>query len=165
MTRLFIYVLITLGFSSLAIGWMMAGFWSIGLILLILLPVSLFLVKRKFSPAAALVLSLTVFAAAIGLWRGLSLFLALTAVLCALAAWDFDSFSRRLSFAPAQDEPQLLERQHLLWLSLVLILSVGISWLALSIHIKFNFEWAILLVVVMFSGISALVSWLRRKEG
>jgi hypothetical protein len=163
-TRSFVYGLLTLGLLSQAAGWTMAGYWSVGLTLLILTPLSLFLVKRKFVPTLSLVLTLTVLMAAIGLWCKVDLSLALSAVFCALAAWDLDGFSRRLSFASAEDNPAFIERQHLLRLSLILLFAASVSYLALLIRYESNFERAVVLVIVTFGGIGALVGWLRRKE-
>jgi hypothetical protein len=163
-TRFLVYGLLTLGLLALAAAWTMAGYWPVGLSLLILTPLSLYLVKRKYLPALSLALVLVVLAAAIGLWRKLDLSLALLAVFCTLAAWDLDSFSRRLSFASAEDNPTLLERQHLLRLSLILLLAAGISYLSISIHVESSFEWSAILVIATFTGIGALVSWLRHRE-
>lgn len=164
MTRFLLYGLLMLGLLSLAADWTMAGSLPVGLSLLVLTPLSLYLVKRKFLPALSLSLALTVLLAAFGLWRGLSLPLALLAVFCVLAAWDLDSFSRRLLFASAEDNPISVERRHLLGVSLLLLLAAGFISLALIAHYKSSFEWAAVLVIITFTGIGALVSWLRRKE-
>jgi hypothetical protein len=163
-TRFFVYGLLTLGLLSLAADWTLPGYWFVGLILLILTPLNLFLVKRKFIPTLSLVLVLTVLLAAVGLWCGIDLSLALLAVFCALAAWDLDSFSRRLSFASAEDNPASIERRHLLRLGLVLLLGAGLSYLSLSIHFESSFERAVVLVIFAFTGIGALVNWLRNRE-
>lgn len=164
MTKVLVSGLLTLGLLSLAIGWTMAGYWPVGLTLLILTPLSLFLVKRKFIPTLSLALVLIVLLASFGLWRKLDLSLALLAVVCALAAWDLDSFSRRLALASAEDDPASIERQHLLHLGLVLLLAVGVSYLSPFIRFESNFERAIILVVFTFTGIGALVHWLRNRE-
>jgi hypothetical protein len=164
MTRVFVYGLLTLGLLGLAADWTRAGYWPVDLILLLLTPLSLYLVKRKFVPTLSLTLVLTVLLAAFGLWGKLDLSLALLAVFCALAAWDLDSFSRRLALASAEDRPAWIERQHLLRLCLVLLLAVSISYLALTIRYESNFERAVILVILTFGGIGVLVGWLRRKE-
>lgn len=164
MTKVLVYGLLTVGFLSLAADWTMAGYWQAGLALLVLTPLSLYLVKRKYVPTLSLSLALTVLTAAFGLWSKIDLSLALVAVFCLLAAWDLDSFSRRLAYASPEDDPATLERQHLMWIGLVLFLGAGLSYLSPSIHFQSNFERAVLLVLVMFAGIGALVSWLRRRE-
>ena len=164
MTRFFVYGLLTLGLLSLVAGWTMAGYRPVGLILLILTPLSLFLVKRKYVPTLSLALALIVLLAAFGLLCDIDLSLALLAVFCALAAWDLDSFSRRLSFASAEDNPTFIERRHLLEVSLVLLFAVGVSSLSLSIRFESGFERAAVLAIFAFSGIGGLVNWLRLRE-
>jgi hypothetical protein len=163
-TRFLVYGLLTFGWLSLAVGWTMAGYWLVALAVLALIPISLFLIKRKYLPTLGLTLALTILLAAFGLWRKIDLSLALLAVFCALAAWDLDSFSRRLAFASAEDDPASIERRHLLSLGLVLLFAVGVSYQALSIRYESSFERAVILVILTFGGIGALVSWLRRKE-
>jgi hypothetical protein len=164
MTKALTYGLLAVGLLSLAADWTMAGYWQVGLALLVLTPLSLYLVKRRFIPALGLSLALTVLTAAFGLWVKIDLPLALLAVFCILAAWDLDNFSRRLAYASAEDHPASIEREHLLWVGLVLLLAAALSYLSPSIRIETNFERAVLLVIVMFAGIGALVGWLRRKE-
>ena len=164
MTRFFVYGLLTFGLLSLAAGWTLAGYWPVGFILLTLTPLSLFLVKRKYVPTLSLALALIVLLAAFGLLCDIDLSLALLAVFCLLAAWDLDSFSRRLSFASAEDHPASIEGQHLLRLGLILLLAAGLSYLSLSIRFQSNFERAAVLAIFAFGGIAALVSWLRTKE-
>lgn len=164
MTKALVYGLLTVGLLSLAADWTLVGYWQVGLVLLVLTPLGLYLIKRKYIPTLGLFLALTVLTAAFGLWSQIDLSLALLAVFCTLAAWDLDNFSRRLAYASAEDDPAALERQHLLWIGLVLLLAAGLSFLSPSIHFQSNFERAVLLVVVMFAGIGALVSWLRRRE-
>jgi len=163
-TRFLVSGLLTFGLLALAVDWLLAGYWPVGLLLLALTPLGLFLVKRKFIPTLSLFLALTVLLAAFGLWRKLELSLALFSVFCALAAWDLDGFSRRLALASAADQPALLERRHLLGISLVLLVAVGVSYLPFLLRFESNFEWAILLVVLTFGGIGALVHWLRNRE-
>jgi hypothetical protein len=164
MTRIFLFASMTLGLAALALGWTMAGYWPEGLGLLALLPLGLFLVRRKFRPTLALLLSITVLAAALGLWVGVSLSLALTAVVCLLAAWDLDGFSRRLVSAAAEDNPERIERHHLMLVNLVLLLGVSINLVSQSIHRVLGFEWAFLLAILTFYGIGALVNGMRRVE-
>ena len=161
MTKNFVYASQALGLVCLALGWIMAGYWLLGLAVLCLVPLSLFLIKRKFQPTTALVLTFSVLSASIGLWMGLGLSLALLAVVCALGAWDLDGFSRRLVFASAEDDPQRLERQHLMQVNLALLLGVGIDLVSQSIRYAFGFEWALTLAILAFYGIGALINAMR----
>ena len=161
MTKNFVYVSLALALVCQALGWIIAGYWPMGLIVLCLVPLSLFLLERKFRPITALVLMVSVLTAAIGLWLGIGLSLALLAVVCALAAWDLDGFSRRLVFASAEDDPPRLERQHLMQVSLALLLGIGIDLASQSIRYAFGFEWALTLAILAFCGIGALVNGMR----
>jgi hypothetical protein len=155
---------LTFGLFCLAADWTLAGYWPVGLGLLAWLILSLFLLQRKFTPTLSLSLVLTILLAAIGLWRAINFPLALLSVFSILAAWDLDSFSRRLALAAEEDDPAVLERQHLLQLGLALLLAVVVSAGALFIRYESSFERAVILVVFTFGGIGALVQWLRRKE-
>jgi hypothetical protein len=132
--------------------------------LLVLIPLFIYLLKRKFSPAMGLALALTVIAAAAGLWSGVSLSYALMALIGVLAAWDLDGFERRLAFAAQEDDPRRLERKHLMWLNLALLVGVSIDLLSQTIHSKFGFEWAFMLAILAFYGAGALVSGLGRGD-
>ena len=165
MSRSLVFVFLLLGFLSLAAGWTLAGFWPMGLILLLLLPLSLSAVKRKFPPALSLSLALLVLTSAVGLWRGLNLFLALAVVSCALAAWDLEAFARRLAEVPPEDQPEQVERRHLLGLGLVFLLAVALAGLAQVVRIQANFESAALLALLAFGGLAALINWLKTREG
>jgi hypothetical protein len=164
MTGFFVYGLIGIGFAALAYGWTMTSYWPVSIFLLILASLFLYLVKRKFSPALSIALTLGTIFAAIGISLGMSFPLALTGLLTLLAAWDLDSFSRRLAFAAADDDSALIERQHLLRVGLVLLLGVGFSLASLNIRLKFNFELALGLILLTFLGLGALVNWLRSIE-
>lgn len=165
MTRIFTYGSTVLGFACLATGWARAGYWYAGLLFLILIPLSIYLLLRGFSPAPGSMLAVAALSAAGGLWAGIGLPLALAAVLCMLAAWDLAGFSRRLAFASAEDDAGRIERQHFLHLSLALLAGAGLVLLAQSIRQAFGFEWTLLLAILAFYGIGALMSGLSRVEG
>jgi hypothetical protein len=165
MSRSLVFIFLLFGFLSLAAGWTLAGFWPLSLVLLLFLPLSLFAVKRKFPPALSLTLALLVLTSAVGLWRGLNVFLALTVVCCALAAWDLESFSLRLAEVPPLDQPEQVERRHLLGLGLVCLLAVALAGLAQVVRIQASFENAFLLALLAFGGLAALINWLKTREG
>jgi hypothetical protein len=90
--------------------------------------------------------------------------MAISAVLMIMAAWDLESFSRRLVFASVEDQPQAIKRKHLEQLGLTLGLGLAVSLVSQSIRLAFSFEWAVVLAVVTFIGLGALVRRLRMKE-
>lgn len=164
MTKLLLYLTIGIGSLALAFGWTQTASPAMGLIPLALIPLWLVALKRNVSWASALGLFLLMGLAALGVGRGLSFFSALAAVLGGLVAWDLDHFSQRLSLAAVEDNRAALERRHLLQITVILLLSVGIVNLSLAAQVQFNFNWAVVTVLVTISGIGALVNWLRKKE-
>ena len=164
MTKIIAYITLIFGLVFLALGWVQAGYLPFGLALFGLIPISLALVYRKFRPALGIMLVISVLLAAIGLWAKVSFSLSLLVVICALAAWDLDSFSRRLVFAGEEDDPAKLERAHLLQISLVMFVSVGIVLVSLSIRFAYGFEWTLGLALLAFYGIGALFNAMRKME-
>jgi len=134
----------------------------VGILLLILIPPSLVLIKRKFVPTLDIALALGVISAALGISFGMTLPYALVGVLTLLAAWDLDGFSRRLAFASPPDGPDAIQSRHLSWLVMILFLGLGISLFVLNIRLQFNFELAVGLVVLVFASLAALLGWLAK---
>jgi hypothetical protein len=164
MIKPFLYGLIGIVSLALAFGWTQAGFWPVGLSLLVMAPLWLVAVKRKIDWASALILVALTVLSVIGTNLGLAFFYALTGVLGGLAAWDLEHFSRRLNAAAAEDDPAALERRHLLQLAFVLLGSAGCAALSLEAEVKFNFNREVALVLVSIGGIGALIHWLRGRE-
>jgi hypothetical protein len=164
MTKIFMFVSLTLGLICLAVGWFMAGSWVVGLALLILLLASLFLLDRKFPFFPGLILFIGVFAAASGLWLRINQSLALAGLVCVLAAWDLEGFLQRLTFASAEDNPQLVERSHLTQVGLALLIGLAVSLFSRSVHFAFSFEWAFVLAALAFFGISGLINAIRPER-
>jgi hypothetical protein len=157
-----VYGLLGIGYLSLAIGWTMKTFWSASISLLILIPLGLFLVKRKYAPTLGIFFALAVIFAAFGISLHVPLPYAFTGVLCLLAAWDLDDFTRRLAFASPQDNPGSWQQQHLLQLGLVILFGVGACLVVLNIRLKFNFDLAIGLILLIFASLAVLLSWLHK---
>lgn len=164
MTRFLVYGCTGIGLLTLAAGWATTEFWPVGIVLLLLTPLSLYLVKRKFTPALDIALTLGVISAALGISAGTTLPYALTGVLTLLAAWDLDGFSRRLAFAAPPDGPEAIQTRHWLWLGIMLLLGLGISLFVLNIRLQFNFELAVGLVVLVFASLAALLGWLSKLQ-
>lgn len=164
MSRLLVHGFLTAGCLALAFGWATTSYWPASLALLILTPLGLYLVKRKFTPTLGIFLALAVISAALGISLHMPLPYALTSLLCLLAAWDLDEFTRRLAFAAPEDTPASLQKQHLQQLSLLLLSGLGASLLTTNLHLKFNFELAIGLVLLIFASLLALLNWLRNLE-
>ncbi len=164
LTKPFFTFLLTVGLVALSAGWTLAGYWQLGLPLLLLLPVSLFLRYHKFQPTMGLLLILVVVLAGVGVWARLDLPWMLAAVMCSLAAWDLDEFSHSLVKVPEQDNPRQIELDHLKRLGAVLFMGLLISLVSQFIQLKSAFEWAIVLAMLAFVGIGTLVTGMRSRD-
>jgi len=164
MSRTLMLTLLAIAFASLAFGWQAVGMGAVSLCMLALMVPCMGLAWRKYPGAGGLAFTLATIGAAAGLWRGMPLAAGLGGVMCALAAWDLESFSRRLRLAAPQDLPGRIEGRHLALLAVILAVGAGISLGTQVIHFRFNFEWAAVLAVLSFAGITALVNWLRKRE-
>lgn len=103
-------------------------------------------------------------AAAMGLFFDLSIFLIIPAAIFALMAWDIAGFYDRLSLASPDDDVFTLEQRHLVRLFAISLGGVCLSALALSLHLKFPFEWLVILVFFTVWAIGKVVGSLL-KEG
>ena len=82
----------------------------------------------------------------------------------ALLAWDLSDFSFRLQLAAPGDESTALLRRHLLILSLVTLAGVALQGFALTVHMRFTFEWMALLLLFAAWGVGRIVSGLLRHS-
>jgi hypothetical protein len=103
-------------------------------------------------------------AAAMGLFLDLSVVLIIPAAIFALMAWDIAGFYDRLSLASPDDDVFTLEQRHLVRLLAISVGGIGLSALALSAHLKFPFEWLVILVFFTVWAIGKVVGSLL-KEG
>jgi hypothetical protein len=164
MTRSLLFLTIGISSLTLAFGWTQAGFPAMGLVLLILATLWLAALKRNLAWASALgFATLTVFSA-LGVTRGLSFFFALAGILGGMVAWDLEHFSRRLESAAVEDDRAALQRRHFFQLAVILLIGVGMAYLALAVQIRLQFGLAVGMALVAIGGLGALVNWLRKKE-
>jgi hypothetical protein len=99
--------------------------------------------------------------AAWGAWNGLSHWLALAAVLLALAAWDMGRFTLRMSRVPDPIAAARLERTHLGRLGLALFGGLLLGGLALLVRVQLDFGWAL---VIAAAAVIALSQAARRLK-
>lgn len=158
LTTPFLIASLILGQSALAFGWFLAGYWPAGALIAACIPLSLFLLGRKFKATSAIVLGVTVILAALGLWRQMNPLLALGAMICALAAWDLHAFSQRLMFASSEDNLADIEQQHLLRLGMTLLAGMLVNLLTQAFHQKLGFEAIAILAILAFFGIGILIT-------
>jgi hypothetical protein len=164
MTRIFFFLSIGIGSLALAYGWTQTRYPAMSLAPLLLATLWLVSVKWKLAWASAFGFALLTVLSAFGLAAGFSFFYALTGILGGLAAWDLEHFSRRLEAAAMEADRAALELGHLFQLAVILLVSVGASYLALAARIRMQFGLAVGMVLMTIGGLAALVYWLRKKE-
>jgi hypothetical protein len=156
-------ICILAGMLPLIAGYIQFNFFpgAIGCFLIGLL--WLFSQRRRWVWVAPLGLSVFVIAAGLGVWIGLSPYLMAFSVMGSLFAWDLADFSRRLRGAAPDDDLRQLIKMHLLRLTILGIICMSLSLVALVIHFRLSFGWIFLLSLVAVLGMMQLVNRLRRE--
>jgi hypothetical protein len=153
-----------LSVGLLASAFFLGGFTWVAAALLILGVLWMIALSLHWTWVSSLGL-LTAYAAAVmGLFLDLSIVLIIPAAIFAFMAWDIAGFYDRLSLASPDDDVFTLEQRHLVRLLAISVGGVGLSVLALSSHLKFPFEWLVILVFFTVWAIGKVVGWLL-KEG
>lgn len=80
-----------------------------------------------------------------------------------LLAWDLTYFRYRLRFAGSDEERRGMEGRHLVRVAALALLGFFLASVAMVVKLEFNFQWALLLAVVVILGIMQLVSWFRKR--
>ncbi|HET6846619.1 MAG TPA: hypothetical protein VFH29_07275, partial [Anaerolineales bacterium] len=141
---------VVLGGASLA--W---GFWGMGLPGLArwsaaFAMVWLFAVWQRWRWFSYVGLAAYFAAAALGLW-----FLnfppgwMFAGAIFGLLAWDLTSFRYRQTFAASDAERRSVEARHMLGISVLAVLGFALASLAMLLEIRFTFDWAVFLVIVL----------------
>ena len=164
MLKILIYILLAFAILFLSAGWTLLGYWPVGLFLLLLIPVSLVLLKLKFSPICSLVLTLSVLLSALGLWRGLDISLALAGVLSALAAWDLIFLDADLGANSSGEQTRRYENKHLQ--SLVLAVGCGliVTIIGRLLNLQTPFVLLILFVALFVFGLERIWDTIKKRN-
>jgi len=80
-----------------------------------------------------------------------------------LLAWDLTDFRYRQMYAASSAERQLIERRHMLTLAVLAILAFGLSSLAMRLDLRFSFDWAVFLVIVLALALSQIIRWFHNR--
>jgi hypothetical protein len=153
---------LSVGLGSLA--WSYAGAGQ-GTVVLVLLPfgvVWIYAVWRRWIWVSILGIFLTLSLAAYGLWIDLSTGWMVAGALGGLMAWDLADFMRRLRNVSRTEDVAALQRRHLARLTIVAVLGLLLSSIAMLVRLEFTFEWMVLLTLIAVLGISQMVAWLRK---
>jgi len=155
---------IILGGGSLAWGFLGMGLEGLARWIVVFTAVWLVAVWQGWRWFSYVGLAVYFGAAALGLW-----FLdfppgwMFAGAIFGLLAWDLTNFRYRQRFAANDAERRSVELRHLLGLSLVTIAGFALSSLAMLVQVRFSFDWAVFLVIVLALGISQIFRWFRNR--
>jgi len=163
MTIVAMILSIIMGISSLAYGYLLAGYSDIVRWIVVLGVVWLVAHWRKAYWFSSVALLITIIAAAFGVWREFTTIWMLLGALGGLLGWDLSDFARRLSYAAPTDDVRGMEHSHLARVGVVAALGLGLALLSLFIHVRrLAFEVAVGLVLLAVLGLTRLVMRLRK---
>lgn len=153
-----------MGVGSLAWGYAQVGLPQFAHWIILFGALWLISIWRRWRWFSYVGLALTFLVAALGLW-----FLdfppgwMFAGAIGGLLAFDLTDFRYRLRFSASDEERRVVERRHLLRVSFLALLGVGLASWAMWLKLQFNFDWALLLAIVAVFGIVQFVIWLRRR--
>ncbi len=153
---------IIIGIGSLAWGYTEMGFVVFARWILIFGAVWLFTAWRGWSWFSSLGLFFAILASALGLWFRFTPGWMFSGGIFALFAWDMTDFRRRMLSIAADDNARGMERRHIARISLLSLIGLFLASIAMIVHVKFTFEWSVLLVFVILLGLGQLVWWFRK---
>jgi hypothetical protein len=152
------------GSVCLAWGYAQVGLSALARWMLIFGGVWILAAWRRWRWFAYLGVAFNFLAAALGLW-----FLdfapgwMFAGAICGLLAWDLTNFQYAQRFAASDEERLLVERRHLLRISLLAVLGFSLASLAMAVKLQFNFQWAALLTVVAALALMQIIRWFRTR--
>lgn len=164
MTILALLCSIALGTASLVWGYMGVGLPHLARWIAVIGALWLLAAWRRWRWFAYVGLALYFLAAALGLW-----FLNFPpgwmfgGAISALLAWDLTYFQYRQVFAASDEERQIVERRHLMRISLLAILGFALATLAMILQLELGFDWIVLMVLVITLGLSQVIRWFRAR--
>ena len=133
----------------LAAGYLLAGLWQIVLVFPVAL---LFWMIAKSQPGIsipAVLLGSYISLASLGVLIGLNRYLMVYGPILALAGWELQMFQTGLIVELRQSNIELLERNHLKSLSIVIILSLLVTTIGMNVHLRLPFGVILFLVLLV----------------
>jgi hypothetical protein len=135
--------------GCLGAGYLLAGYWPILPVLLVIFLFWIFARKRPvFWPASSFLLAY-VFLAAIGITADVSLILMMAACTGALLCWDLMLFNQSVVTSSPPKPNASLEKYHLQ--SLALAASAGLMLALLSSFINLHFPFVLIVLLVLMA--------------
>jgi hypothetical protein len=163
-TLLTLFFSIMIGAGSLAWGYAQVGLAQFVGWMLAFEALWLVAAWRRWRWFAHVGMAFNFLAAAIGLW-----FLnfppgwMFAGAICGLVAWDLTFFQYRQRFAASDRERAAVELRHLKRISVLGIIGFALASLAMAVKLQFNFEWALLFVLVSGLSLMQIIRWFRRR--
>ncbi len=164
MTIAVLILSILVGIGSLAWGYYQVGLLAFARWIAVFGAVWLLAVWQRWRWFSYIGLIFCFLAAALGLWiLNFPPGWMFAGAIAALVAWDLTYFQYRQRFAASDEERRAVEGRHLVRVALIALVGFGLATLAMMIKLQFNFEWALLLVIIAVLGITQLVRWFRKR--
>ena len=164
MTALVLLASIALGAGSLAWGYLQVGLPQFARWTAIFSAVWLIAAWRRWLWFAYLGIGFNFLVAALGLW-----FLdfppgwMFAGAICGLVAWDLTYFQYRLRSLASDEEKRRIEFRHLAVVSGLALMGFLLASIAMTFTLAFNFEWAVLLILVSALSLMQIIRWFRRR--
>jgi len=157
MTRIALFFFVVMTAAVIASAFLIGGQFIPALAAFLLGALWIFsLVRRwKWAPSVSLFGGCVLTVA--GFILDLSPFLLTAACFSALLAWDLVDFTYRLDLAAPDDDTSSIERDHWLWLAVVIFAGVAVVVAAQTLRVKFTFEWLAGLLIFAVWGVGRVM--------
>jgi hypothetical protein len=145
------------------------AFWQVGYSILITPLIILFGLWglahwRGWSWASDLAFGVSSLVVGVGAWAGASPFWLFLSLAGMIIAWDLGRFARLLDRAGSVRDEGGLWKAHFIRLGGVLVIGLGLSFLAVNLSLGVNFDLTLILVFVLIYSLSRVVGYLRYGE-
>jgi hypothetical protein len=164
MIKMISVVSIVLATLSLAAGYIFAGFWPGAITSIVVGSLWLVALWRSWRPMETLCIILFVGIAALSSWLDVPTGWLLFGIIATLAGWDLGDFAHGFGKTEHVQGYATLQRIHLQRLAVVAGLGLLLGGIALSVELRLNMWWGILLGILVIIGLSQAIGRLRRES-
>jgi hypothetical protein len=162
--KFFVSISIGLATFGLAIGYALNALW-IGAAIIVALGLFWLVGQwRGWRSVSVLAAIFFIFAAALGIWQGVTATWMLFSLVVTLVAWDLDQFTHRLEQGEQIVGETELKRPHLQRLLIVAGLGFLFGGIALRLQVELNLGWGIFLGLLAIVGLSRIIGFLRQES-
>ncbi|HNN13614.1 MAG TPA: hypothetical protein PKL78_08655 [Anaerolineales bacterium] len=102
--------------------------------------------------------------AVIGLWLNIVAGWMFGGAIFALLAWDLTEFQRKMKFMPAREDIRGMERRHLMRISLVTLIGLGLASIFMLLRGQIDTEWSLYVLSVGLLEALQMFGWLGRPK-